>query len=114
MKASPVYSRVAIAEVSDRIYVSGITSKEPGDYPTRIHSVFNQLKTIVGEAGSDMQHLAKATYYVSEDGISGDFGKIRTEYYNPQRPPAASKATVKSVGVPNRILVLDMIAIPAK
>ncbi|WP_278469255.1 RidA family protein [Gimesia maris] len=114
MKASPVYSRVAIAEVSDRIYVSGITSKEPGDYSTRIHSVFNQLKTIVGEAGSDMQHLAKATYYVSEDGISSDFGKIRTEYYNPKRPPAASKATVKSVGVPNRILVLDMIAIPAK
>lgn len=114
MKASPVFSRVAIANVSDRIYVSGITSKEPGDNSTRIHSVFNQLKEIVGEAQSDMQHLVKATYYVSEDEISGDFGKIRQEYYNPQRPPAASKATVKSVGVPNRILVIDMIAVPAK
>lgn len=114
MKASPVYSRVAIAEVSDRIYVSGITSKEPGDNSTRIHSVFNQLKEIVGEAHSDMQHLAKATYYVSENEISGDFGKIRQEYYNPKRPPAASKATVKGVGVPNRILVIDMIAVPAK
>lgn len=114
MKASPVYSRVAIAEVSDRIYVSGITSKEPGNNSTRIHSVFNQLKEIVGEAHSDMQHLVKATYYVSENEISGDFGKIRQEYYNPNRPPAASKATVKSVGIPNRILLLDMIAVPAK
>ncbi|WP_339734023.1 RidA family protein [uncultured Gimesia sp.] len=114
MKASPVYSRVAIAEVSDRIYVSGITSKEPGDYATRIRSVFNQLKEIVGEAHSDMQHLVKATYYVSDNEISGDFGKIRKDYYDPQRPPAASKATVKSVGVPNRILVIDMIAVPAK
>lgn len=114
MKSSPVFSRVAIANVSDRIYVSGITSKEPGDNSTRIHSVFNQLKQIVGEAHSDMQHLAKATYYVSENEISGDFGKIRQEYYNPQRPPAASKATVKSVGVPNRILLIDMIAVPSK
>ena len=114
MKSSPVFSRVAIAEVSDRIYVSGITSKEPGNNSTRIHSVFNQLKEIVGEARSDMQHLAKATYYVSENEISGDFGKIRQEYYNPQRPPAASKATVKSVGIPNRILLIDMIAVPAK
>lgn len=114
MKASPVFSRVAIAEVSDRIYVSGITSKEPGNYSTRIHSAFDQLKAIVTEAGSDMQHLAKATYYVSENEISGDFGKIRQEYYNPQRPPAASKATVKSVGIPNRILLMDMIAVPVK
>lgn len=114
MKASPVYSRVAIAEVSDRIYVSGITSKDPGNYSTRIHSTFDQLKAIVTEAGSDMQHLAKATYYVSENEISGDFGKIRQEYYNPQRPPAASKATVKSVGIPNRILLMDMIAVPVK
>ncbi|MFK7777917.1 MAG: RidA family protein [Gimesia sp.] len=114
MKASPVYSRAAIAEVSDRIYISGITAKVPGNNDERIRSVFNQLKSIVGEAGSDMRHLAKATYYVSENHISGAFGTIRKDYYDPKRPPAASKATVKSVGVPNRILVIDMIAVPAK
>ncbi|MCH9655349.1 MAG: RidA family protein [Planctomycetes bacterium] len=114
MKASPVFSRTAIAEVSDRIYVSGITAKKPGNNDERIRSVFNQLKEIVGEAGSDMRHLVKATYYVSENEISGDFGKIRKDYYDPQRPPAASKATIKSVGIPNRILVVDMIAVPKK
>jgi len=114
MKASPVFSRVAIAEVSDRIYVSGITATKPGNNDERIRSVFNQLKSIVGEAGSDMRHLVKATYYVSGNEISGDFGKIRKDYYDPKRPPAASKATIKSVGVANRILVIDMIAVPAK
>lgn len=114
MKASPVFSRAAIAEVSDRIYVSGITAKAPGSNEERIHSVFNQLKSIVGEAGSDMRHLVKATYYVSNNEISGAFGTIRKDYYDPKRPPAASKATVKSVGVPNRILVVDMIAVPVK
>ncbi len=114
MKASPVFSRVAIAEGSERIYVAGITAKEPNNFDERIRSVFDQLKAIVGEAGGDMQHLVKATYYVSDDAISGDFGKIRQEYFNPQRPPAASKATVKSVGVPNRIMVIDMIAVPAQ
>jgi len=114
MQASPVFSRAAIAEVNDRIYVSGITAKEPGSNGERIRSVFNQLKLIVGEAGSDMRHLVKATYYVSNNEISGDFGKIRKDYYDPKRPPAASKATIKSVGIPNRILVIDMIAVPAK
>lgn len=114
MKASPVFSRVAIAEVSDRIYVSGITAEKTGNNDERIRSVFNQMKTAVEEAGSDMRHLAKATYYVSENEISGDFGKIRKDYYDPKRPPAASKATIKSVGVPNRILVIDMIAVPKK
>lgn len=114
MKASPVYSRVAIAEVSDRIYVSGILAKENKNNDQQIRSVFNQLKTIVEKAGSDLNHLAKATYYVSDNAVSGPFGKIRTEYYNPKRPPAASKATVKSVGFPNRTLVIDMIAVPTK
>lgn len=114
MKASPVYSRVAIAEVSDRIYVSGILAKENKNNDEQIRSVFNQLKTVVEKAGSDLNHLAKATYYVSDNAVSGPFGKIRTEYYNPKRPPAASKATVKSVGFPNRTLVIDMIAVPSK
>lgn len=114
MKASPVYSRVAIAEVSDRIYVSGILAKENKNNDQQIRSVFNQLRTIVEKAGSDLNHLAKATYYVSDSAVSAPFGKIRTEYYNPKRPPAASKATVKSVGFPNRTLVIDMIAIPSK
>ncbi len=114
MKASPVFSRVAIAEVSDRIYVSGILAKENKNNEQQIRSVFNQLKTAVTEAGSDLNHLAKATYYVSDTAVSGPFGKIRTEYYNPKRPPAASKATIKSVGFPNRTLVVDMIAVPTK
>lgn len=114
MKASPVFSRVAIAEVSDRIYVSGILAKENKNNEEQIRSVFNQLKAIVTEAGSDLDHLAKATYYVSNAAVSAPFGKIRTEYYDPKRPPAASKATIKSVGFPNRTLVIDMIAVPAK
>ena len=73
-----------IAEVSDRIYVSGITAEKTGNNDERIRSVFNQMKTAVEAAGSDMRHLAKATYYVSENEISGDFGKIRKDYYDPK------------------------------
>lgn len=61
--------------------------------------------------GSDVRHLVKATYYVSDDGASKPLNVIRQKYYDPKRPPAASKATVPAVGVPDRSIAIDMIAV---
>jgi len=59
-------------------------------------------------------NLAKATYYVSTDATSKALNVLRPNYYDPKRPPAASKALVPGVGREGRTLTLDMIAVPAK
>jgi enamine deaminase RidA (YjgF/YER057c/UK114 family) len=122
MKASPVYSRVARINHSRSIYVSGLFASGPTDQNAdantpqagqrEVKEIFLTLDSILKKAGSDFRHLVKATYYVSTDSASSKLNELRPNYYDPQRPPAASKAVVASVGRPGLGLTMDMIAVP--
>lgn len=112
LKSSPVFSRVARIHGNDRIYISGLFSKEQADGETEVRLVFDDLKLILKETGSDLKHLAKATYYVASDKVSQELNRQRPHHFDPKRPPAASKAAVSDVGTVDRKLTLDMIAAP--
>lgn len=109
---SPVYCRYAIVNSPTRIYTKGFTANSALDASGQVHDIFAQLKAVLDPLGSDFRHLVKATYYVTADDTSTALNEIRPEYYDPQRPPAASKATIAGSGIGNRGLVLDMIAVP--
>jgi enamine deaminase RidA (YjgF/YER057c/UK114 family) len=110
--ASPVYSRVAVTRSEKTIYVSGLYGRKSSDSDGQVHELFSQLKGALDKTGSDLNHLVKATYYVANDEVSDRLGKIRPEYYDPKRPPAASKALVRGVGIPGKTITMDMIAVP--
>ncbi len=122
MTTPTVYCRVCRINSPKTIYVSGLYSNHDrtanpdpaanGDL--EVEYIFGSLDRILKQAGSDFQHLAKATYYVSTDAASLSLNKLRPNYYNPERPPAASKAVVESVGISGLGLTLDMIAVPAE
>ena len=59
-----------------------------------------------------MRHLVKATYYVSDDDAARWIDRLRPRVYDPSRPPAASKIMVHGVGMPQRTMTVDMIAVP--
>lgn len=111
---SPVYCRVCRAPAGRMIFTSGLTgsSGASSDAEGEVHSVFMRLKSILDKTGSDMEHLVKATYYVSNDPVSAALNKVRPGYYDPQRPPAASKAMTEFVDG-GLGLMMDMIAVPA-
>lgn len=113
MTASPVFSRSAVvAGRFETVYTSGLVSPEGTVFSEQAAPIFAQLKSILTETGSDMNHLAKATYYVSNSEANKSLDKIRPTLYAPKRPPAASKAGVSGV-LPGqgRGLVIDMIAV---
>ena len=112
LKASPVFSRVARIHGERRIYISGLYSDEAGDGEKQTRMIFEQLTKILSNSGSDMRHLAKATYYVSTSEASSQLNQIRPSIYDPERPPAASKALVIGAGMSGRQLSIDMIAAP--
>lgn len=112
MKASPVFARVVRVNVSQRIYVSGLFGTKEPNSADEVRDLFASLQRITAAAGSDLHHLAKATYYVSDDSVSKLLNDLRPEFYDPQRPPAASKAKVVGTGRPGRTITLDMIAVP--
>jgi enamine deaminase RidA (YjgF/YER057c/UK114 family) len=117
MTTSPIYSRVARVHHSRSIYVSGLfAARGPGEPPSgesEVKQCFTSLDRILQETGSDLRHLVKATYYVASDAASQKLNELRPGYYDPRRPPSASKAAVAGVGREGLGLTMDMIAVPA-
>ncbi len=111
MKSSPVFSRLAVVRGGKRLYVSGLYGRNSTD---EIPSIFEQLRMLLRKTRSDFDHLAKATYYVATDSVSRELNEYRPGVYNPQRPPAASKAAVRGVGRSSRSITMDMIAVISK
>ena len=114
MTASTVFSRLTRIYHPGTIYLSSLFGKTPGDGERQIYEVFSSLKTVLSEAGADLRHLAKATYYVTDELTSTKLNEIRREFYDPKRSPAASKASVAGTGIEGRTLAIDLIAVPAK
>jgi enamine deaminase RidA (YjgF/YER057c/UK114 family) len=110
IKPSPTFSRATVLGMPEQIFASGLWASEAADGVEEVRDIFEQLGGILKALGGDMRHLAKATYYVSGKEASAALDKLRLEYFDPGRPPAASKATVHGVGKPGRTITLDMIA----
>ena len=112
LKPSPLFSRVARVKAGPLIYVSGMHGPSGSTGAAQVEAIFDTLSAVLAEAGSDFRHLAKATYYVSDEAASRALNDLRPRYFDPKRPPAASKAFVAGVGLERRTVTLDMIAVP--
>jgi enamine deaminase RidA (YjgF/YER057c/UK114 family) len=110
MTASPVFCRVTRCRRDALVYI-GETSGDPAAAGGEIRDLFGRLRKSAEAAGTDLSHLAKATYYVSNQELIPQFGKIRPEFYDPKRPPAASLAPIQGIQPAGRGLVVDMIAV---
>jgi len=109
--ASPVYSRVARVNGGKDVYISGLFGEPDTNGDKQLVAIFAELQRLAEAAGSDLRHLVKATYYVASDDTNRRLNTIRPDYYDPARPPAASKASVRGVGLATRTVTLDMIAV---
>ncbi|MFO0817496.1 MAG: RidA family protein [Pirellulales bacterium] len=114
MTTPTIYSRVARTHHPRTIYIAGLYGESLRDGGTQVEQIFGQLREALQRTGSDLEHLAKATYYVSDNDASAKLNELRPRYYNPKRPPAASKAQVRGVARPGNSITLDMIATPRK
>lgn len=114
MKASPVYSRVARIGRGPSLYFSGLYGRTADNATAEIEDIFKQLEGLLAKSDSDLRHLVKATYYVSTEDASQKLNELRPRWYDPARPPAASKAMVPAVGRTGRSITIDMIAVPVR
>lgn len=110
-RPSNAFSRVALMRAKRQIYISGLYSREPSRGEPQADLLFGQLGEILTKTGSDMRHLVKATYYVSDDDAARWIDRTRPKIFAPTRPPAASKLMVHGVALPERTMTVDMIAV---
>ncbi|WP_165066934.1 RidA family protein [Paludisphaera rhizosphaerae] len=111
LKPSPVFSRSARVNRGSLVYTSGLLGPKGADGAGQVQGIFDDLRGLLTEAGSDFRNMAKATYYVSDPTADAALGAIRPKLYDPARPPAASKAIVPGVASPGRGIEIDMIAV---
>ena len=111
MVHSPVYRKVTRVHSGSKVYVSGLYGNTERGIKSELSDIFDFLDLIMKQSGSDLKHLLKATYYVSNDLHSAALNEIRPKYYDPKRPPAASKAMVKDVGSIKAGVSMDMIGV---
>ena len=106
-----IFSRVALVRCERQIYVSSLFARKAGRGQDQALDVFDQLQVILDRTGSDLRHMAKATYYVCDDESASGMDRARLWLYDQDRPPAASKCMVHGVGQSGRTLTMDMIAV---
>lgn len=111
-KASPIFSRIARVHSDQVIYFGGIAAASDETPLEETKRAFNRLQEVALAVGSDLRHLAKATYYVSDGDFSKQLNEVRRGLYDPARPPAASKVAVLSTGNGESGLLMDFIAVP--
>jgi enamine deaminase RidA (YjgF/YER057c/UK114 family) len=107
------FSRVARVNGGRPVLTSGLygTSADPIE---QVREMFTELQHLVKEAGSDMGHLVKATYYVTDRLTDQEINAIRPTLYDPRRPPAASKLSMRGTGRTGKGSTFDMIAVTVK
>jgi enamine deaminase RidA (YjgF/YER057c/UK114 family) len=104
------FSRVVRVNRGRPILTSGLygASDEPVQ---QVREMFTDLQHLMKEAGSDLAHMIKATYYVADRTADEAINSIRPTLYDPQRPPAASKLSVRGTGRQGRSATFDMIGV---
>ncbi|MEJ7693282.1 RidA family protein [Daejeonella sp.] len=109
MAPSPVYSKVSRLNYGKKVYLSGLYGVSSGNTDSEVNSLFGSMGSVLGASGSDFNNLLKATYYISNEQYSKSLGVLRPKYYDPKRPPAASKAMLKGIGLNGAGISVDMI-----
>ena len=113
-KSSPVYSKVAVLKDHDIIYIGEMIGDAEVAADVEVKTLYDHMQQAVEAAGSDFRHLVKATYYFTDSDVSKELNTFRPTVYDPKRPPTASKISLKDIGVPDRGMLIDMIAVPVK
>lgn len=106
------YSRVARANGGHVIFISGLYGR-PEDPIAQVDDMFAALQDVLQEAGSDVRHLVKATYYVTDTAADARINAIRPTVFDTARPPAASKLSVRGTARAGKGSTFDMIAVTA-
>jgi enamine deaminase RidA (YjgF/YER057c/UK114 family) len=98
-KPSPLYSRVAVVHGGrPDLHLGVLAVAKPFD-DARPRRGRPRRHARAGEEGRrDFEHLAKATYYPATRETAAALNKVRPEFFNPARPPAASKAPARATG----------------
>ena len=80
-----------------------------GDFEAQVRQTFENLRTVLEEAGASLDSLVKLTVYLTDIGTLRDYGRVRGEFV-PGPPPAGTAVQVGALAAPGMMVEVDAVA----
>jgi 2-iminobutanoate/2-iminopropanoate deaminase len=101
----------AILFVSGQVAISpdGLVVGE-GDFEAQVRQVFENLRTVVEQAGGTLDSVVKLTVFLTDMSRLRDYGRIKAEFFGGAQP-ASSAIGVTSLARPELMLEVEALAV---
>ena len=94
------------AKAGNTLYIAGQVAQDvdgnlvgKGDFETQVRQVYENLKSIMEEAGGTLQNIVKKTTFLTHYSHIETYRRVRNEYFPEPCPP-------------NTLLIIDSLALP--
>ena len=112
------YSHIAEVSGGKLVYISGQVALDKSgnvvgkdDFRAQVRQVFENLKTAVGAAGGDFNHVIKLNMYVLDVARLSDLREVRDEFVNTHNPPASTLVQVAKLARPEFLVEVEAVAV---
>jgi 2-iminobutanoate/2-iminopropanoate deaminase len=102
--------------VGDTIYVAGMAALDaegkivgPGDMKAQARKTFENIGTVLAEAGATLADVVKITAYVTDMSKYSEYAQVRAEVFSRNPPTSATVSTAKLVS-PELLVEVEAIA----
>jgi enamine deaminase RidA (YjgF/YER057c/UK114 family) len=81
-----------------------------GDFEAQVRQVFENLRTVVGQAGASLESAVKLTVFLTDMSKLRDYGRIKADFFKGGQP-ASSAVGVTSLARPELMLEVEAVAV---
>jgi reactive intermediate/imine deaminase len=81
-----------------------------GDFETQVRQVFENLRTVLAEAGMGLDAIVKLTVYLTEMTRLRDYTQIKAEFFDGDQP-ASTAVGVTALARPEMMVEVEAIAV---
>ena len=82
-----------------------------GDFEAQARLTFENLRTVLEQAGASFDAVVKFTVYVTDMSKLRDLARVRDEFISSAEPPASTAIEVSSLALPGMMLEVEAIAV---
>jgi enamine deaminase RidA (YjgF/YER057c/UK114 family) len=83
----------------------------PGDIVAQARQAFENLGTVLEQAGASFADVMKLTLYLTDISRLREVGSVRDEFIDTTRPPASTAIGVAALALPELMIEVDAIAV---
>jgi enamine deaminase RidA (YjgF/YER057c/UK114 family) len=81
-----------------------------GDFEAQVRQTFENIETVLEQAGASFGSLVKLTVYLTDIGTLREYGRIKDEFL-PAPAPASTAVQVVALALPGMMIEVDGVAV---